>query len=303
MIDTISVHLSGKMKSIVPPGWKKERWVDGIINEEKKMIVLCSGRLRHTQTGLRLGVNGGEVRWAEAEMSRLLFDCNGILIKTQDQLDQAIARLLELVSGVCDLRPNQEFRLTRIDLVGHAKISPAVLVRVYKNHRLPGIHRDPVHYPGESLFWKGSKRKCRIYDKKLRQMQQHGDVARIEWELHGRVILGTFKRPLTLGTLQIEECYKIYYNLSQAFKPKRLTKKLNLAGILAMANKENWCSGGVPLIEHVRGWKTQRYFRDLQKRVVAFELNYISVDLSSSFPPSFQAYQPVDVPASFNQRF
>jgi len=297
MIDTIGVHLAATVKDVIPPGWIKEFWKEGIQDNKGKMMVLPSGRLRHLATGLRVGVSGGEARWAEGELSCLVFKHNGILIKSQQELDQAIAVFLERVSEVCTHSP--PYNLRRIDLVGHAGISPEMLVRVYKNFRLPRIRRDPIHYPGESLLWRGSKRKCRLYDKRLRNSGRPGDMTRIEWELHGSTITTEFGKVTTLDHLSIEVCYAVFHRLCRGFTPRCLAQKGNLSTILAMANAEKWCFGKIPLAEHLKGWRNPKVFQRLQQRAAVTELDLLKIDLQAYFPEDFSSYRPEDVDEAF----
>jgi hypothetical protein len=302
MIDTLGVQVGGKLKCSISQKWKREGWSEGFQGFTGKITHGPSGFLKHPETGLRVRVSLGEVVWAEVELSRLLRPHNGYLLKTQEELDQAIRRFKRLLGEVCDLSHEQHFAIRRIDLVGHAQIAPQTLISVYKNFRLPGFRKDPVNYPGESLFWKGRKRKCRIYDKQFKHARRQGDVTRIEWELHGLAIVSAFGQVLSLEALKIEKCYQAFLRLSRGFQPKALSKKAGVVEILAMAEASGASFEGVPLIEHIRHTRNPRAFRQLMRRTVNRQLKFMRIDLADYFPENFEAYQSPDVPLTFKKR-
>jgi hypothetical protein len=303
MIDTLGVWVSGCLKGggegALTTLWQKKEYSSEKIGPDGTIIKKTRWLFVHGPTGLRVAFQGHEALWAEVELSRLLHEHNGILLKTQRELDQAVRRLRALLAEVCDLRPEQPWGLRRIDLVGHARIKPSLLVNAYRDFRLPGIRKEAIYYPNESLLWNGTNHRCRIYDKSLKRSGIRGDLARIEWQLHKHKIAAAFSKRLALDDLRIEDCYQAFRRLCSGFEARPVPRLGGLPHLVAIANEKNWRYNGMRVADCLKLGKTRQAHQRIMRKAAALRLEFLKVDLKAAFPADFQAYEPLDVPITF----
>ncbi|MCG3777124.1 MAG: hypothetical protein JW395_4000 [Nitrospira sp.] len=284
----------------LPDGWKS---ADTLYN---RSVTRNSGTagcnrilLTHKLTGMRVGGSRSTATWLEVSLPRLLHGHNGRLIANQKELDDALAKLNNLVGQVCLPAINKaEDKFTRVDLVLQFRDNPAAFKAAHRNCRHSWIRREAGEYDGESIYWKGADMTVRIYDKQLEQRGQPGNIVRVEVELRREALKKAFFgmrdspefewRELT--SLSFGRCYEVYREIMCGFRPARLRRMSSMAEFLAMADQAGWKWEGVPAFDLWRIDKCAHHVRRVRKEMARLRPHIHHIDWEvllpeDEFPP------------------
>lgn len=179
----------------------------------------------------------------EVELPRMLYPHNGYQLKSQDEVDRALAKLDELL-GTFSKRmiPASYEYFNRIDLVGHFPFEAIErFLRIYRYHPVPGSHTFVYHYGDDGSAWYGSEQEFLVYNKAV-QLEKK-EKLRIRFQSLGRVelrymkeklkrIVGHGKRVSRLDFVQLEQVYWSY--LDSMLKQRVQSKGQTIEDFLAV---------------------------------------------------------------------
>jgi hypothetical protein len=303
MIDTVRVEYFGKWRGNTPDGWtviESRRTTPGL---DSVPVMKCGRMMAHNETGFRTGGSLEYASWFEVSLPRLLFPNNGFMIRSQEQLDQATAKAMELAETVSEpLLNGTNPRCCRLDLVGQFLVEPKDMLTAHRETMHPRIRGRKSYYEGESLHFVGKERHCRIYDKVKEMQGKPGHVTRVEWQLRGDALRHDLNRDLVaLRNLNAEECYGAYRRLCLEFQPKSLPVDSTIYDILAVGVREGTTIAGIPLIDYWAQGKHHKTVRRVKgeiakRRVETFKVNWVEL-----LPEEFSVLRMVDyhAPAPF----
>lgn len=249
MIDTIrfTAELAKSVVSVNAGEW------GATLNSKKERAGkdFTSSRRRHTPTGTRIEVTPNGT-YIETSLARLLHGDNRWLLKNQRELNQALAKLTDIVR---QLDPSYQGmgRIVRLDLCWHLPGDPRLFIAQHQNVNHPDTPRPKVIiYREETIIWesrapKKKQRELRIqmYDKRkaISGKDKAGLFVRLELQMRGSVLNKVLPRLLNAaGNLSFKRCYR---HLRQTFwkfedcddvitnplKPKAIKEQLHEFGV------------------------------------------------------------------------
>lgn len=296
MVDTVRADYCGRWRDNTPDGWtviESRRTVTGI---DGASLQKHGRMMTHAETGLRIGGDPEFAWWFEASLPRILLGNNGLMIRTQAQLDEAISKTIQQAEAVSEpILHGENPRCTRLDLVGQFLIEPADMIAAHKETNHPRIRGQKSHYEGESLHFVGKERHCRIYDKVKEAQGEPGHVTRVEWQLRGNALRHDLNRDLiAMRNLTIEDCYAAFRRLCAEFQPASLPVVSNLYDILSVAIREGTMLSGVPLFDYWARGKHHKTVRRVQRELAKRRQEIFAIDWNRLLPESFAHFPIVD---------
>jgi hypothetical protein len=149
----------------------------------------------------RFLVHAGVIKKVEADLPKLLHGHNGRLLKSQQEIDAALARLKAVLETISqglgtkngffpgDVPGDVWTYYTRIDLVWQFDLPPALVLLALRNAKHPEITKRTGEWQDQTLVFPGTKIRISMYDKKakMRASCPH-NVMRVEIQLHDEKI-------------------------------------------------------------------------------------------------------------------
>lgn len=146
--------------------------------------------LQHVSTGLRLTYQGPP-RDVECSLPRVLFGTNSKLIRTQQETEASLRRVLEILDEVVlwDDSPGID-KLLRLDFAVHIRHpNPQLFIAALGAGTNPMLRAaESERWKPGSIGWLGSRWKAKVYDKNLEVMGVRGDIVRLELQMRGRLL-------------------------------------------------------------------------------------------------------------------
>jgi hypothetical protein len=151
--------------------------------------------------GIRVLIHGGVITKVEADLPKLLYGHNGRLLKSQQDLNTALARLKGVLATISqglsdrngffpgDVAGDLWTYYTRIDLAWQFDIAPAFVLLAMRSAKHPEITKRTGEWQDQTLVFPGTKIRISIYDKKakMRAACPH-NVMRVEVQIHDEKI-------------------------------------------------------------------------------------------------------------------
>jgi len=303
MVDTVRVEYLGKWRANRPPGWSVRESRRTAFGEQGTPVERRGMMMIHEETGFRIGGNGEYADFLEVSLPRLLFGNNGIMIRTQEQLDDAVRKAIGLAEAVSEpMLDGLNPRCTRLDLVAQYLVEPSDMMLAHRETNHPRIRGRKSHYFGESLHFVGKERHCRIYDKVKEMQGKPGHVTRVEWQLRGNALRHDIRRDfVAFLNLNIEDCYDAYRRLCLEFEPKSLPACSDLYDLLANGVRNGDTLGGVPVLDAWSRGKHPKTIRRVRREIAKRRAKVFKVDWRKLLPDDFGVFVVVDyhTPAPF----
>jgi hypothetical protein len=197
MLDTVTAKLACPLRFRLP-GRQKLSLVPGL-----KVWADLSGEILET---------------AEFSLPKLLFGHNGRLLSSQSDIDTALARVSDRLSGIAVIPELADWNPRRVDMVWNYKLPALPLIMAHAGLRVPGIlHGATLHNGGQGVSWRGGKshKMITLYDKAC-QMRIPGSVLRAEVSLRA----GQLLRYLPGETWRLfNSLYRTYRSLLASIPP------------------------------------------------------------------------------------
>jgi hypothetical protein len=240
--------------------------------------------LNDLMTGARIVATNSRIVCVEASLPRVLFGHNGKLIQSQFDIEAALAKLDSRIEEIT-CRPLCGRIFSRIDLVWQFEGDAQSFLIAHKNCLLPGIRKVPSIYPSESLFWRGSQLKCRMYDKSKQQTGKPGSVVRVEFQLQGQKLKKEFNgNLLPVSSLNFDQSYAVYRRLVLGFCPNISIKPCKVAEFLKIGLLAGWQYEGADCFElWTRGMSRQRR-NQLSREIASARPEIFKIDWQSILP-------------------
>jgi len=250
----------------------------------------------HQETGLRIGGDMELATWFEASLPRVLLGCNGLMIRTQEQLDESVKKTIDLVAIVSEaILIGENPRCTRLDLVAQFLVEPRDMMLAHRESMHPRIRGRKSCYEGESLHFVGKERHCRIYDKCKEMRLGPGHVTRVEWQLRGEALRHDLNRDfVALRNLTIEDCYGSYRRLCLEFEPKALPANSTTYDMLSAGIREGTTLLGVPLFDCWARGKHPKTVRRVRGEVAKRRVDTFKIDWHALLPEEFSEFPMID---------
>jgi hypothetical protein len=284
MVDTVNIywpHFAHSGIELSPPsGWEAASFlrVGGSDRSQQGY------RLTHVATGLFASGHESSIRKVSLSLPNLLFGRNGRLITSQAQLDQALAMAADIMSQIGKPRGGIE-RFTRVDLVWHFEIDPRSAILAHRHARHPRIRANAGEYDGQSLYWRGSGLRIRMYDKELEMIRTRGGILRVECQLQGRLLDDLLPDgAIKLNHLDFTKAYQVYRQLVLGFQPASLPGTSDIATLLATAEAERSRCSGVSIFDLWARDKSPEHVRRVQRQMAALRPEYFSIDWAQLLP-------------------
>ena len=243
--------------------------------------------LEDKTTGLRIGGTRFAAEWIEASLPTLLHGHNGMLITSQQELDDALNLLYEIVDQVSELAADAAGdSFTRVDLVWQFKDNLEAFKAAHRNCRHRRIRKEAVEYDGQGMVWKGTQLSVTMYDKRLKMFKKPGDVVRVEVRLWGKVLRKEFtgSEHGDLRKLSFWRCYEVYREIMCGFCPARIPRLSSMAEFLAMAAQAGWKWEGVPMFDIWRVEKSPRHLSRVRKEMARLRPKIHSFEWETLLP-------------------
>lgn len=219
MIDTVRANLPGftlrsELRDTPPPGWQRIRRT-----YERDCVNVDETIYSHADTGARIADESrrfvdrdGEVlmstrTWVEASLPRVRYGSNGVLLRSQEEVDASLRALdglisefeeplstvgpgLKLIPGPPRQHP-VPYDFTRVDAVWHVQTPTGCgpFLRAHAALKHPRLRKGaPTHYAGQTLTFQGVDGVLRLYDKRQEQEGKTGDILRIEFQARRKLL-------------------------------------------------------------------------------------------------------------------
>ena len=303
MVDTVRVEYFGKWRGGTPAGWTRIESQRSAQAMDGKAVVKAGRMMVNEETGLRIGGDTEYATWFEVSLPRLLFGNNGIVIRTQEQIDEAVRKAMGLAEAVSEpMLQGTNPRCTRLDLVAQFLIEPSDMMLAHRETAHPRVRGRKSYYVGESLHFVGKERRCRIYDKVKEMQGKPGHVTRVEWQLRGDALRHDMRRDfVALRNLNIEDCYDAFRRLCMEFEPKALPALSDFCDLLAAGIRDGLMVGGIPFFDAWARGKHPKTVRRVRGEIAKRRAEVFKVEWQKLLPDDFGAMLAVDYhcPAPF----
>ncbi len=282
MIDTVRFFRPHQLyNQPLPPGWSTSSFSH---SSHTRPDPRHGVRYHHEASGLTASGDGGEIKTLTVSLPHLLHGSNGYLIKSQAEIHAATQRMDVLLSEV-GRALNPGYRFSRVDLVWQFALDPERVIQAHRYTRHTRIRRNAGRWENESLFWEGSLISVKIYDKCREQFKRPGNVTRIEFQLHGKVLnqlLGDGFGKVT--QLDFNQAYQAYRELTLGFCPADVPQGGSIAELLAIGEAAGWSHNGQSQFDIYTTGMNAEYKRTLQRQVAALRPKYFKLDWAALMP-------------------
>jgi hypothetical protein len=229
-----------------------------------------------------------EVRQHRASLPRLLHGQNGKLIKSQADLDAALASFEIKAGEICEFRlSNHHF--TRVDLVWQFEGDPADFILAHRHIRHPRIRKEPETYEinleAHSLRIQGSEMKILIYDKSFEALKRKGKIVRVEVQLRSGILKQLLGNGKPVTRLDFIQCYYAYRQILLGLAPSPISNVSKIGEFLAIANREGWAINGVSAADTYLNSCSTRHKRRVQRYMATCRPSVHQIDWSQLLPP------------------
>jgi hypothetical protein len=220
---------------------------------------------------------------------KLLFERNGMLIKSQSELDEALALADQIVSSLA--KPvSLERTYRRVDLVWQFAGSVTQFKQAYCCNLCPGVRSGPEVYAQSSIRWHGSEANVTAYDKGLQMGLGQEKVVRVEVQFtKARKVRNAFGSQSAIHHLDFNHCYQIYRTILCGLDPgnsvivpsgSRRSLEARLAEVVAQAALDG--HDYFPLAVEGASARTVSRFR---QKVAKAKAQMIDLSFSNLLPP------------------
>ncbi len=289
MIDTVSFKPEfWSLADIgVPSVWRQKITSKSGSRTEKGMVLPNLHHYELLDQEVGIFVRAGEDRSifsVQASLPRVLFGHNGILLKSQADIDLALKEVDRRIDQIA-VRANNIRTFSRVDLVLHFNGNPGKFIQAHRNFRFPGIRSEPVYYGKQGLFWRGSDLKVRLYDKALKEYRKSSEIVRLEFELHGEKLRKSFNGNwLPVAELNFHDCYRVFRRLAFQFEPSELPKTTRIGDLLAVGATAGWNFQGLSQFDLYTSQLSSKRTSQLRKEIAAKRIEYFSINWANLLP-------------------
>ena len=225
LLDTVKFRpLWSRLLGTCPQSWREKIHrsplpVHDLPNSEKQV---CAERstFTHLPSGMRVHGDRLAVHWVECSLPRVLFGCNGQLIKSQIELDNALAAADAILAEVATQMAWRDF--LRADLCWQFALPPSEVIQLHANCRHPSIRRAPMNQPGEFAKWGSKSGRLRVvmYDKFMELFGRPGDTLRVEViMLREKLRMELTGKDEPVRHLDFDACYRAFRRVLLGFTP------------------------------------------------------------------------------------
>lgn len=313
MIDTLRFRTHGDIRNVAGGvlGWERTRISARDAWDTKGEPTVSQGELNsfeHPETGVRLLVREGCSVTVEASLPRVLFGCNGRLLRNDSDIAASCVRLAGMLDQVIDpLVPHlvqteaglhASWRISRIDLVWQFRGVPSQWIVAHASTGHPKVRRTAQQFFSESLLWPGKECAIRMYDKELEANGTPGEVVRVEYQLRGKECSRTVETA-SMRIPSFSQLWAKYREISLGFQPVRLPnpKRLGVHQLLAILHSEGVTIEGVPILDWARAFTvSHRGWYRLRNKVKAYRVEHFRIDWEALVPATGPADAPEVLP-------
>jgi hypothetical protein len=286
VIDTIHIFSPAELlRSNLPAHWRRSTQSTPVADREGVgyYVPAYSFSFDDPASGYHAYGNGDEVKYHRASLPRLLHGNNGMLIKSQAELNAGRDLLQQKACEICNATFGN-LHFTRVDLVWQFRGDTAGFILAHRNARHPRIRRGASFYESRSMAFKGSQMRISIYDKSREKFKHDGDIVRVEVQLKGRVLKELLGNGDRVTKLDFNTCYQAYRRILLGFIPSPVTNVSTVAEFLSIAEREGWQSGGVPAFDLYTRELSPRQIRRIQKDMASCRPAVHKIDWSELLP-------------------
>ena len=199
--------------------------------EEETQAVEDSFFAKHEILEIRAFGDAHRIHTVEAELPKLIHGCNSELIRSQEQIEEALENLLNSFAGFADTG-NGIYDFRGVDMSVHFVCdSPAAVVHAHRNCRYPRTKGEKRReFNASSASWDYCGRRFALYDKgrqlNARYCGRHVETAsnflRVEVQLRGKALKHAFESGDNFPfVLDFDECYQVFRSELLRFAPAR----------------------------------------------------------------------------------
>ena len=288
MIDTIRAlwpHTVAAGVIMAPPnGWESTSFTRAGFSSRNCFGSSQGFRLTHHATGLSASGSGHQIRSVQFSLPNVLFGSNGQLIKSQAEIDQAMARAAELLTQVGQ-PVGVISHYSRVDLCWQFALDPELAILAHRHARHPRIRSNAGRYEGQSLFWAGSGLRVRMYDKELEMIRRRGNILRVEFQLQNRLLedLMPAGEP-RLNRLDFNRAYRVFRELMLGFEPNHVPEISDISELLAIAEAAGCRYGGLSLFDIWARGKNPQHVHRVQREIATLRPRLFGVEWSTLLP-------------------
>ena len=286
MFDTVRIAWPHHLfrKAVPPAGWKTTSFTHTIPADSGGAETRHTAKHHHIATGLVASGTPGLVKRVQFSLPHVLFGSNAKLIRSQAQTDEALLIAADILKQIGIPLGNIE-RFTRVDLVWQFLLDPRLVIQAHRHARHPRIRANAGHYENQSIYWHGKNLRIRMYDKTLEQTREPGDVTRIEFELHGR-LLHDMLAPAGAPVMRLDfnRAYVAYRELMLGFAPFDVPVISDIAELLAVAAAANCRYRGLSMFEIWASGKNPEHVRRVQKQLAALRPRFFNINWEELLP-------------------
>ena len=184
---------------------------------------------------------GGNIRWAEASLPRLLFGHNGRVLAEQTQINEALNKLRDELSIFALVPPVSQLQAGRVDIAWNFPVLARPLIMAHGYLRVPTIRRGPTRFPDDTgISWRGagSQMVLTMYDKS-KQMHVPGSVLRVELSLRNQRLRERFAG---IRWQCLDRLWEVFREVLSGIPP-----------IQTVRQARNWIEAVAPECPEVRG--------------------------------------------------
>lgn len=241
-------------------------------------------RLTHRSLGIRCWIDGSYVTTVEASLPRVLFGCNGRIIRDDTQLTKAIDRLWEILDAIT-IPGSRRAALSRLDLVLHLPYAPERLLPVLRHSKSLYVRRETVTYNTTSVVFPGANIRITAYDKMAEMKLGTGTFTRIEVQLRKTPAIKAHIGHRDLHSLTFGECYRAYRHIVLNFKlPSEPAQKYSEALLLAICSHHGFTALGIPVMDWALQDQPKTKRRQLETKVAKHLSGLTKIDLAACLP-------------------
>lgn len=261
MIDT--VRYTQQRKFVVPLTWKT-------INLDKGNSDL---RVRTTD-GINVEV--------EVSLPKLLFGTNEKLIRTQKQIEKALAKADKIVDQIAEPTTTPK-AFSRVDLVWHFRSRPPeyfFLAHEWCNHpeARTKVFRYRKSHSITGVVWQGGKKP----DMQITMYQKSPITVRVEIQLKWHRLRKKLANSGQVERLDLKRCYENYRAVLLKFHPAKIPVVKGKNRAICYAQKR-----GVPLFDLITPTMANEDVATLRKKLENFLLREYKIDWNKLLPKTF----------------
>lgn len=286
MIDTVRIKVMAEYNGELPESWSKREHKESNKGYIKKWTCLSN-----SENGIYIRFTPLGNATIQASLPRILHGSNCFLIKSQDEINSSVEKVLKICSSVF-WEPPEIIGFPRVDLVWHFTGNFEIFKHAHWYCETKHVRKEKTIYRRGSITWPGSQIYITMYDKKYEKWRKKGNIVRLEVEVKRSKVLHFLGDGQPITKLDYGDCYETYRSIVHSLypPPEDIPNVTKIVDVLLLADEWQITVNDMSLADYYMIGKSPATICKLKRalstqRLQKVSINWLKLLPKNSFPP------------------